>query len=134
MERRLIKVTDSVLIHIGDSIVLPFVRVYQFPLTPDSYLAHIKIWDSMAPFYFLFTEMDKQKLGIKGYDKNNKMYLRCNTQNPQYEIVYYPIKNVDDMIEVERLKSDKHLIFDGYEESSMDTYHVHGEAIELKRL
>jgi hypothetical protein len=137
------KVMDDVLIYIKENVYLKFTKVFQFPGSSDAFIAHFNIWDDNAPFYILYDRKSLKRLQIKGYskclfipnsfvigyDKNNKMYLRCTDIYPDCYLKYYPITSVKDIRNLVELRNKQHQLYAGFVKS--DKLAIHGEAIEL---
>lgn len=142
-KQSLIKVKDDVLIYINDKTYLKFTKVFQFPGSPNAFIGHINIWDDNAPFYILYNRECLKKLSIKGYnrclfipnsfiigfDKNNKMYLRCVLNNANTYLKYYPVTSIADLRNLVNLKSKGHKFITGFNKSNGIA--THGEAIEI---
>jgi len=139
----LIKVKDDILIYIKDGTYLKFTKVFQFPGSPNAFIGHINIWDDNAPFYILYDRSVLKKLSIKGYnkclfipnsfitgfDKNNKMYLRCIIDRPDTYLKYYPVTSIADLRNLVNLKSKGHLFHSGFAKSNGIS--IHGESFEV---
>ena len=139
----LIKVKDDIFIYIKNDIYLKFTKVFQFPGSNDAFIGHINIWDDNAPFYILYSRECLKKLQIKayskclfipnsfivGYDKNNKMYLRCVVDYPDTYLKYYPVTSIKDLRDLVLLRKENHNLHSGFSKSNGIS--VHGEAIEL---
>lgn len=139
----LIKVKDEVLIYINDQTYIKFTKVFQFPGSPNAFIGHINIWDDNAPFYILYSRECLRKLSIKGYnkclfipnsfivgfDKNNKMYLRCVTEGANSYLKYYPITNISDMRNLVELRKNGAKLYAGFSKSR--NLPVHGECFHL---
>ena len=141
----LIKVKDDVLIYIKDGVYLKFTKVFQFPGFSDTFIAHFNIWDDNAPFYILYDRKSLKRLQIKGYskclfipnsfikgfDKNNKMYLRCVDDGNCY-LNYYPVTSINDLRNLVELRKKGSQLYAGFIKSTKLA--VHGEAIEIINL
>ena len=142
--QKLVPVDNQVNVYINEDIHPPFMRVFHFPSNPDSFLGHMDIWNDHAPFYFLWTTSDQSKKPIKGYhksyfvenhfrigyDKHSKMYLRAD-KTGNIRLMYHPIKDRSDKLKIDEFKKRGRFIVDAYEESSINSEFIHGEAIEL---
>lgn len=142
-KQSLIRVTDDVLIYINDKTYLKFTKVFQFPGSPNAFIGHLNIWDDNAPFYILYDRSVLKKLSIKGYnrclfipnsfivgfDKNNKMYLRCITDKPDTYLKYYPVTSIVDLRDLVNLRSKGHQFYAGFSKSNKVA--THGECIEI---
>jgi len=142
----LIKVQDDVLIYIKDDTYLKFTKVFQFPGSSDAFIGHFNIWDDNAPFYILYDRKSLKKLQIKGYnkclfipnsftigyDKNNKMYLRCTDIYPDCYLKYYPITSVKNIRQLVELRKKGHQLYAGFVKSNKLA--IHGEVIEICKI
>ncbi len=143
IRQSLIRVKDDVLIYIKDGTYLKFTKVFQFPGSPNAFIGHINIWDDNAPFYILYDRNVLKKLSIKGYnrclfipnsfitgfDKNNKMYLRCVIDQPDTYLKYYPVTSIADLRQLVNLRKQGHVFHCGFSKSN--DISVHGEAFEI---
>lgn len=142
-KEKLTRLSEDILIYVDSDYQIKFKNVFKFIGNEDKYIGHFNIWNDNAPFYILFKRSDIKKLNIKGYkkctfipnsfvigyDKNNKMYLRCNTEHPQAFIKYYPILSINDIRSlVEMRKAGAH-IYAGFPTSKGIS--KIGEAIQL---
>lgn len=139
----LIKVKDDVLIYIKDDTYIKFTKVFQFPSSPNAFIGHINIWDDNAPFYILYSRECLKKLSIKGYnkclfipnsfvvgfDKNNKMYLRCLTEGANTYLKYYPVTSIADVRKLVELRKNGSKLYAGFSKSR--NLPLHGECFEL---
>jgi hypothetical protein len=139
----LIKVMDDILIYISNEVYLKFTKVFQFPGSSDAFIGHFNIWDDNAPFYILYDRKSLKKLQIKGYtkclfipnsfvvgyDKNNKMYLRCTDIYPNCYLKYYPVTCMDNLRYLVNMRKKGHQLHAGFVNSPKLA--VHGEVIEL---
>ena len=142
----LIKVQDDVLIYIKDDVYIKFTKVFQFPGASDAFIAHFNIWDDNAPFYVLYDRKSLKKLQIKGYnkclfipnsfvigyDKNNKMYLRCTDIYPDCYLKYYPITSFSNLRDLVEFRKKGHQLYAGFVKSSKLA--IHGECVELIKI
>jgi hypothetical protein len=145
IKQSLIKVKDDVLIFINNECYLKFTKVFQFPGSPNAFIGHINIWDDNAPFYILYDRKSLKKLSIKGYnkclfipnsfiigfDKNNKMYLRCVIDNPDTYLKYYPVTSIADLRKLVTLKSKGSKFYSGFSKSKSNGVAIHGECFEI---
>jgi hypothetical protein len=143
IKQSLIKVKDDVLIYIHNECYLKFTNVFQFPGSPNAFIGHINIWDDNAPFYILYSRDMLKKLSIKGYnrclfipnsfitgfDKNNKMYLRCVTDKPDTYLKYYPVTSIADLRNLVNLRKQGHVLHCGFSKSNGIS--IHGECFEI---
>lgn len=142
---RMIKVNEDVLIYIKNDVYLKFSKIFQFPNSPESFIGHITIWEDNAPFYFLYNRDLVKKLYVKGYnkcvfipnsfltgyDKKNKLYLRCVNEGANCYLKYYPIKSIDDMRNLVLLRQQGHIIHAGFAKNITGNLSYMGEAIEI---
>jgi len=139
----LIKVMDDVLIYINNKYYLKFTKIFQFPGSPNAFIGHINIWDDNAPFYILYDRSVLKKLSIKGYnrclfipnsfitgfDKNNKMFLRCVTDRPDTYLKYYPVTSIADLRKLVNLRKQGHKLYSGFSKSNRIS--IRGEVFEI---
>jgi len=144
IKEKLIRVKDDILVFINNECYLKFTKIFQFPGSPNAFIAHLNIWDDNAPFYILFDRSHLQMLRIKGYnkcffipnsfttgwDKNKKMYLRCTIQDPTTYLKYYPITSMKDIRELVKLRQSDHNIIAGFSKNT-NGISTKGEAIEI---
>jgi hypothetical protein len=134
-------VKDEILIYLSKEVYIKFHKVFVFNSSPDLFMGHIKIWDDYCPFYFLFNRDCMKQLNIKGYqnctfilnsfrisyDKNQKMYLRCDPDNGNVMLKYHPITTRDNLKDLVHLKHNGHILHCGFSTSNK----YHGEAYEF---
>lgn len=127
-KQKLTKVEDDIFIYIDKDIYIKFINVFEFPESNGKYIGHFNIWDDNAPFYILFERNDIRRLQIKGYkncvfipnsfligfDRNNKMYLRCNAIKGSIMIKYYRILSINDIRKLVTLRQKGCNIYAGF--------------------
>lgn len=113
------QIFNSIYLYIKEDCYIKFSKVFTFPDSDDCFVAHIKIWNDQAPFYFVFKQADLYPLTIKGYkncmfvpnmfkaktDKKGRTFLACNIDEPNTEVRYFPIYNKTDYDRVKKLKN-----------------------------
>ena len=142
-KQKLTKLDEDILIYIEKDIYIKFVNVFEFPGSDGKYIGHFNIWNDNAPFYILFNRPLIRKLQIKGYrncvfipnsftigfDKNNKMYLRCNPESGNIMLKYHRILSIKDIRKLVVLKQKGCNIFAGF--PRMKGIAKIGEAIQI---
>ena len=140
------KVKDDVLIFISNDIQIKFNKIFEWPDSNGSRVAHLNIWDNNAPFYILYNKQLQQKLNIKGYKncyfipnsflmeygKDKKLRLRATDKGANCIIKFHPITSVKDIRNIVKLKWEGKMVFAGFPKS--DYISTFGECFELCKI
>ena len=142
----MLKVDDEVFIYVTNDIQIKFSKVFEWSGSNRNRVCHLNIWDDNAPFYIIFNASLMHKSTMKGYrnsffilnnfkrgfDKNNKMFLRNVDTGSNCYLKYYPITSIKDIRNIATLRTEGHEIYAGFPASrNISTF---GEAFEIVTL